>query len=65
LTWHRGTLVLIVPLAEANALLEEPLAVAVGLGNAFVICPHCADILSRDLDELAALCTQTSRTGAP
>jgi hypothetical protein len=44
-THDRGTLVIIMPLVEANALLEEPLAVAVGLGNAFVICPHCAGLL--------------------
>jgi hypothetical protein len=56
----RGNLVLVLPLAEANALLEEPLAVAVGFGNAFVICPHCADILSPILMMRAAPCTRRS-----
>ena len=51
-TRDRGTLVIIpLPLAEANLLLDEPLAAAVGFANSFVICPCCADRLSRDLDE--------------
>jgi len=35
------------------------------LGNIFVICPHCADLLSRDLDELAAPCTRSPEITGP
>jgi hypothetical protein len=55
-----GNLVLVLSLAEAKALFEEPLGAAVGFGKAFVICPHCADILSRDLDDAGRACTRRS-----
>jgi hypothetical protein len=56
----RGNLVLVLPLAEANALLEEPLAVAVGFGNAFVICPHAPTSSPAILMMRAAPCTRRS-----
>ena len=47
-----GTLVIVLPLAEAKALLEEPLGMAVCMSNAFVLCDcdACTSRLTRDLD---------------
>ena len=47
-----GTLVIVLPLAEAKALLEEPLGMAVCMSNAFVLCDcdACTNRLTRDLD---------------
>jgi hypothetical protein len=44
-------LVLCIPLAEAQILMEQPLEAAVGFGDAFVLCgcDHCAERLTVDL----------------
>jgi hypothetical protein len=44
-------LVVCIPLAEATLLMEEPLAAAVGFGDAFLLCgcDGCTDRLTADL----------------
>jgi hypothetical protein len=55
------TLVLVLPLAEATLLMEQPLATAVGLGEAFLLCgcDHCTENLTNDLGMVAHLCSST------